>query len=108
MQADFLVFKPEPGYRLPATVTFVSSSAVSLQIFDCFQADIDLAQLRGEWTFVRDRWTRADESFGSYDTVVVEILGIRPTPDGVAMGVKVLGRSSVPNRGPRADDERLL
>jgi hypothetical protein len=108
MLADFLVFRPAPGCRLPATVTFVSSFAVFLQIFDCFQANIDLAQLRSEWKFVRNRWTRVKESFGSYDTVIVEVADARPTRDGLAMGVKIVGISSVPNCGPPVDDERLL
>jgi hypothetical protein len=109
MQGEFLVFKPFPGALLPAAVTFVSQSAVSLQIFDYFQAFVDLAELTQKWQFGRAEWRMGAIAFRKGDTVIVEVTDTRPTSDGVAMQVRILRRAErVPRMGVASDDDRLL
>jgi hypothetical protein len=108
MQGEFLVFKPLPGARLPAAVTFVSQAAVSLQVFEHFQAFVDVAELRARWTFARDEWAMGPVAFRKGDTVIVEVADARPAQDGVAMQVRILRRAeSVPPAAAAGDDDRL-
>ncbi|OHS98568.1 hypothetical protein TRFO_08860 [Tritrichomonas foetus] len=96
MKATFVVFKPYKGCQLPATVTFVSSSAVSLTIFDYFQGFIDLAEHRENWTFRADKWTNETDSFTQNDVVVVEVTDVIPNNDGYSLNVRILRKSEIP------------
>lgn len=99
MQATFLVFKPYPTCQLPAVVTFISSSAISLTIFDYFQGYPDLNQHREEWTFRSDKWVRKDndsQSFAQNDFVVVEVTEVCPNNDGYVLNVKIIRKSDIP------------
>ena len=96
MKGTFLVFKPYAGCQLPATVTFVSSSAVSLTIFDYFQGYIDLAQHQEKWSFRNDKWTNETDSFTQNDVVVVEVTDVSPNNDGYILSVQIIRKSEVP------------
>lgn len=98
MKASFLVFKPFPKCQLPAAVTFVSSSAVSLTIFDYFQGYVNLTEHRENWVFQDEQWVKNDQSekFGQNDFVVVEVTEVSPNYDGYMLSVKVLRKSDIP------------
>lgn len=96
MQADVLLFQPYPGCQLPATVTFASSSAVSLQILDTFRGYVNMHDLRAKWEFSEDKWHRDNQSFGAEETVVVEVEDVMPSTEGIVLNVKILRHSDVP------------
>lgn len=99
MQATFLVFKPYPTCQLPAAVTFISSSAISLTIFDYFQGYVDLNQHREDWSFRAERWAKKkneSESFGQNDFVIVEVTDVCPNNDGYVLNVKIISKSDIP------------
>ena len=109
MQADVLLFRPYPGVQLPATVTYVSSSCVSLQVLDTFHGFVDMAELREQWKFDNESlvWYRSnpDETFGAYETVVVEVVKVAPAKEnGVSLQVKIVRKSDVVPQ-IQADDE---
>ena len=108
MTGDILVFRPYKGCRLPATVTYVSSSAVSLQVLDNFQGYLDISAHKEMWKFEEDRWYKLDgnESFGRYETVVVEVVDVTPMEtNGVSFEVKIVGTTDIPVQVQ--DDEPL-
>ena len=100
MKADFMIFKPYPKCQLPAVVTFVSSSAISLTIFDYFQGYVDLNQHREDWSFRSDKWVRKDNSsqgFGQNDYVVVEVIDASPNSEETyVFNVKIIRKSDIP------------
>lgn len=99
MQATFLVFKPYKGCLLPAAVTFVSSSAISLTIFDYFQGYPDLNEHRENWAFRADKWVRKDndsQSFAQNDFVVVEVTDVFPSNEGYVLNVRIIRKSDIP------------
>ena len=111
MQADVLLFKPYKGAQLPATVTYVSSSCVSLEVLDAFQGYVDISELKEKWTFDGDAmaWRNNDtgETFGAYETVVVEVIDSSPTnANGVSLKVNIVRKSDVVPQ-IQADDEAM-
>lgn len=107
MLADVLLFKPYPGCELPATVTFVSSSAINLQIIDTFRGYVNMQHLRKNWYFKDEKWHLNDgnQSFTAYENVVVLVEDVMGSSEGLVMNVRVLRRSDVPVQATIEDEE---
>lgn len=107
MLADVLLFKPYRGCELPATVTFVSSSAINLQIIDTFRGYVNMEDLRQNWHFADEKWQKnnSSESFTAYENVVVLVEDVMGSSEGLVMNVKVLRRSDVAVQGTIEDEE---
>jgi len=106
MEATFLVFRPVKDCQLPGTVTYISQSAVSLQIFDYFEANLDIEDLKTKWTFDDNKWYRNREYFGEGDNLVVKVTQIFPSPDGISLEVQIVGKSESPSK-PTNDDQEF-
>ena len=98
MEATFLVFRPVIGCHLPGTVTYISQSAVSLTIFDYFEANLDIADLRTNWSFENNQWYQNRVSFVEGDVLVVRVTQVLPTPDRVTFEVQIVGKSASPSK----------
>jgi hypothetical protein len=109
MEGEFLVFKPFVGARLPAVVTFLTASAVCLQICDFFPAFIEFEELKSVWHFSGDVWVKGEDSFGKGDTVIVEVKETRPATEGMALEVRILRKADkIPGIRAATQDERLF
>jgi hypothetical protein len=108
MEADMLVFRPTLGSELPAFVSHVSSSAISLQVFACFPAYLNLDELRENWRFDgnSDAWSDGHRSFGRGHTLVVEVTDVKPTSEGISLAVRLVRISDMPV-AKDVDDDRL-
>lgn len=98
MKGEFLIFKPYVGCQLPATVTYVSSSAVSLTIFDYFQGIIDIGVHRQNWDFKKDKWFKGTEPISEGDVVIVEVTDVQPSSEGLVLYVNILHKSKLPKK----------
>lgn len=107
MEATFLVFRPVPGCQLPGTITYISSSAVSLCVFDYFQADVDIADLKTSWTFGNNKWFRNRENLVEGDSVVVKVINVNPIPRGIQLDVQIVEKSKAPSKPVDPEEPNL-
>lgn len=92
MEGDFLVFRPRKGCILPARVTFVSASSLTLTILGYFTGNVELNELKHDWTFTKNMWRKGADAFGEGDEVSVEITRATPSINGMDLNVKVLSK----------------
>ena len=94
MEADFIVFKPKIGTILPAKVTFVTANSVTLSVLGTFTANVDVSELKKDWSFSRSVWRKGADSFGENDTLQVSITESIPTSNGLDFTVNVIKKLS--------------
>lgn len=92
IEGDFLVFRPKTGCILPAKVTFVSSSSLTLTVLGYFTGNVETAELKRDWTFSKNNWKKGSDEFAEGDEVQVEVVRASPSVNGLDLTVKVLSK----------------